>query len=394
MLSRFRLLDLSRLAPGPNASRLLADMGMEVIKVEEPRPRGGFDRDTLTPVDASDAERTRAAAFNVLGRNKKSISIDLKSEAGRDAFYRLVDGADVVLEGYRPGVAARLGVDHPTLAARNPRLVYCSISGFGQDGPYARRPAHDANFQAVAGMLALGSDEAGHPRHPGFSVGDHGAALHAALGILAALLGREENGRGQHIDVSITETLPTFVPTYASRYLMDGTRRPRGEHWPFRLMTLRCKDGLYLCTQNAETYFWERFCRAIGLPHLIPHRDAASPEHPRVVREIQERMLTRTRDEWLEILTEAETCVTPLHEFGEAFDRDPQLRQRGALWELEHPSAGRVRQIGFPMRFSETPARFRSFAPELGQHTRELLREAGYSDAEVEELLKSGAVKG
>ena len=392
LLESFRMLDLSRLAPGPNASRLLADLGMDVIKVEEPAPRGGFDRDTLTPIGVSQEERVRWAAYNVFGRNKKSIAINLKDARGQEAFYRLVRTADVVMEGYRPGVADSLGVGYRKLAEINPMIVYCSLSLVGQDGPYRDVAGHDAQAQAVAGLLALGSDEEGNPRHSGYSTADHGGALHAVMGILAALLGRPKLGKGQHIDVAMSDTLLSFVPTFATHYLRDGLQPPRGKNWPYQLTVLKCKDGKYISTQNAETYFWERFCRAIGRADLIPYRRSDDEKYPWVVEQIRAVMLTKDRDEWLEILRQADTCVAPVREFGEAFD-DPHNRHRGTTWELDHPRVGKVRQIAFPIKFSETPGEFRSFAPELGEQTVALLHEVGYTQPEIESLLQAQVVK-
>lgn len=393
LLEGFRMLDLSRLAPGPNASRLLADFGMEVIKVEESAPRGGFDRDTLTPIGADAEAAARAAAFNVFGRNKKSIAINLKDPRGGEAFRKLATKADVILEAYRPGVTRRLGIDYETISAVNPGIVYCSISGYGQDGPYANIPGHDANFQALSGLLAFGSTESGEPSYPGYSTADHGAAVHAAMAILAALLGRPKLGRGQYIDIAMSDILTTFMPTHASRYLRDGFAQPRGAEWPHALTVIKCKDGKYLCTQNAETYFWQRFCKAIGRDDLADYAMGSGGErYQYIVREVKEVMLTRTRDDWLDILRAADTCVSPILELGEAID-DPHNRYRGTFWELDHPTIGKVRQVGSPVRFSETPARFRSFAPELGQHTVELLEGAGYPRGAIDQLLAEGVFK-
>ena len=393
LLEGYRMLDLSRLAPGPNCSRLLADMGMDVIKVEEQLPRGGFDRDTLTPLNASLEEQERWLAFNPYGRNKRSIAINLKDPKGQELFRRLAKAADVVLEGYRPGVVKRLGIDYATLNKLNPRVVYCSISGYGQDGPYRDTASHDGNFQAVAGLMAMGNDSEGNPNHAGFSAADHGAAVHAAMAILAALLGREKLGRGLYIDVAMTDTLSTFMVTFATNYFRDGISVPRGERWPYHLCVLRCKDGKYLSTQNAETYFWERFCKAIGREDLIPIKDNKHPKYGWMVREVRKTMLTRNRDDWVELLRKADSCISPLNELSEALDRDPHLKHRQFVWDVQHPKLGKVRQLGFPVKFSETPATFRRFAPKLGEHTSELMREAGYSAAEVRRLAKDGVVK-
>jgi crotonobetainyl-CoA:carnitine CoA-transferase CaiB-like acyl-CoA transferase len=191
----------------------------------------------------------------------------------------------------------------------------------------------------------------------------------------------------------MSDILTTYMPTHASKFLRDGAGFGRGAGWPHWLTVLKCKDGKYLCTQNAETYFWERFCKAIGredLPRVAA--GTTGEDYQYVVREVKATMLTRTRDEWLEVLRAADTCVSPILELGEAID-DPHNRHRETFWELDHPTFGKVRQVGFPVRFSETPGRFRSFSPQLGQHTVELLESVGYSSSEIDAMLTAGAVK-
>ncbi len=393
LLDGFRMVDLSRLAPGPNASRLLADMGMEVIKVEEPQDRWGLGRDTLTPASKEHEEQVRWAAYNALGRNKKSIAINLKDPKGKEVFYRLIRNVDVVLESYRPGVVQRLGVDYGVLSAINPQIIYCSISNFGQTGPYRSIRAHDAHCMAVMGVLALGSDEAGNPNHPGISVGDHGAALHAAMGILAALLARPRLGRGQFLDISIADCLTTFLPTWTSSFFRDGAVPRRGGHWPYQLSPLRCKDGNYVTIQISEQHFWEAFCQALGRPDFVPFRDPNHPEYPRVLNEVKRIFSSKSSEEWVSLLGPLDVGITPLLEFKEAFS-SPHAVDREIVWHLQHPTAGPVQQTSFPIKFSETPAQFRAFAPLLGEHTDELMTSLGYSEEEVASLEHAGAIRG
>ncbi len=388
-LERFRMLDLSRLLPGPFCSHVLADLGMEVIKVEEPELRGGMGRDVMSP-RVPDAELEKQhAAFNSLARNKKSILLNLKFPEAREVFYRLAKTADVVLEGNRPGVTQRLGVDYETLAAINPRLIYCSISGFGQNGPYALLPGHDGNYMSVAGAVGATRDAEGRPIVPGIALGDVGGGLHAVIAIQAALLAREVTGRGQYLDISMTDSILSFAIGSTAALFMSGEVR---RHESPALAVYQAEDGKYLTTANSETYFWERFCRAIGREDLIPAHRAEGDEMRRVVAAIQTVMRTRSRDEWVQLLRDADTCVAPVYGMDELFD-DAQMKARDMALSLDHPQRGTVQQIGIPFKLSDTPGTVRSFAPLPGQHTVELLESVGYGRAEIEGLESLGAVK-
>lgn len=388
-LERFRMLDLSRLLPGPFCSHVLADMGMEVIKVEEPELRGGMGRDVMSPNVADPETERRYTAYNSLARNKKSILLNLKRPEARAVFHRLAGTADVVLEGYRPGVAARLGVDYATLSALNPRLVYCSISGFGQTGPYRDAAGHDRNYIGWAGALDVSRDERGRPVAPGIALADVGSALHATIGILCALLAREATGRGQAVDIGMTDSVLSFLIGHTAAFFATGRVPDRDGA---SLSTLETQDGGFLTTANAESYFWERFCRAIGKEELIPLHRARGEASRQVVAQVQEAMRTRPRDEWLQVLRAADTCVGPVYNMAEVF-ADPQIQAREMVLELDHPTQGKVRQIGIPFKLAATPGSVRSFAPFPGQHTRELLGSAGYNEEEIAELERVGAVK-
>jgi len=292
-------------------------------------------------------------------------------------------------------VIKRLGCDYETLAKINPRIVYCSLSGYGQDGPWARMPGHDINYCAVAGEVALQRDEQGNPVYNGIPMADMAGGLHAALGILAALMAREKTGRGQFIDVTLAHSVMPWMTLATSYYFRDG-------NWPYssgmrgHFGVVKCKDGRFLSIiTEGEVQFWRNFCNGIGRPDFVPlHRRALEnpAEYEEMVREIKAIMLTKTRDEWFEQLSKAECCIAPVLELGELYDH-PVHKHRGMFLELDHPTMGKVRQLGSPIKFSDTPFEFRSFAPVLGEHTRELLREAGYPPQEVEHLIESGAVK-
>ena len=395
LLSQYRMLDLSRLMAGPYASHILADMGMQVVKVEEPEPRYGMSRDTLTPYLPTPEGERHAAAYNFLARNKRSIALDLLRPELRprsqEVFYRLAKQADVVLDGYRPGVLQWMGIDYETLSAINPRIIVCSLSGFGQDGPYARLPGHAPQYASVGGVTRIndaGEAEDGTGGHAGVV-----NALFAANAILGALLEREQSGRGQYIDVSMLGALMSLNVRESVNWARDGQLPTAAAPGPGGALSyIRCGDGKYISTANAETKFWENFCNLIERPQYIPLRRATGPEYDAMVEDVRGIFLTKTREEWLPLLWAAETCAAPVNSIADAL-QDPQVRHVGMSWELDHPTEGRVQQLGFPARFSRTPVAFERFAPVLGEHTRELLTEVGFDAAEVADLEAAGVVK-
>ncbi|TAK36485.1 MAG: CoA transferase [Chloroflexota bacterium] len=388
-LEGIRILDLSRLLPGPYCSMVLSDLGAEVIKIEEVSTRGAMGRDILTPPNAPPEEELVHNAYNPLARNKKSIAINLKEGAGREIFGKLVLTADVVLEAYRPETLARLGVDYQTMAELNPRIIYCSISGYGQDGPYRDLPGHDANYAAVAGATSITSDDHGNPVGTTFPVVDLTSGLMAAIGILSALRARETTGRGQYVDIGMLDSAMQMVITYVSRYLRDGRVPLRSEP---SLRVVQTADGKYLSTQNVESYFWERFCKTIGRPDLIALRTAGREQRRRAYATAREVLATKTRDEWFELLSAADTCSAPVLEIDEVVE-NPQVQHREMILTFDHPTEGKVRQIGLPIKLSDTPGRFRDFAPLLGQHTNEILKELGLSGEAIDRLHRDGVVK-
>ncbi len=390
-LEGIKILDLSRLAPGPLGSMVLADMGAEVIKVEELEERGGMARDIFVPPGVSPEEEKKYLARDILGRNKKSIALNLKLPEAREIFYKLAATADVIWESYRPGVVERLGIGYGTISEINPRIIYCSISGYGQDGPYRDLPGHDPTYSAIAGVLASNMDMEDTPMTSGVPVADTSVGLYAVIGVLCALIARDKTGRGQYIDVSFADSALSFAAILLGQHMVYGPM-PKRRDAQLIQNSWQTKDGKYIASCPLESYFWERFCRALGLEELIHHHYATTEKYDEVVSAIRDKVLTKTRDEWFEIMKEADTCVSPVLTFDEVL-KDPQILHRNMIMELEHPTQGKVKQLGFAIKLSETPAQFRNFAPLLGQHTQEILQELGYSRELVEELRKAGAVK-
>ena len=390
-LDGVRVLDLCRVLPGPFCTMLLGDMGAEVIKVEETEDRGGVGRDMLTPPSPSPQVEERAAAYNHLARNKKSIALNLREKAAQEVFYKLAAATHVVIESYRPGVVKKLGVDYETVSRLNPGVIYCSISGYGQDSPYRDLPGHEPDYCAMAGAVGLTGDPEGRPVILGILLADVGVALHAAIGILCALRVREQTGQGQLIDISSADCLLSFSGVNLARYFRDGFVPQRGYAVPFR--NVWCAgDGKYLTATNPESHLWERFCKAIGREDLIPYQRAKGKEREEAMEKIQETMLTRPRDEWVEAIRKADASVAPVYRIDEVA-AEPHFRHRGMFLEPSHPTQGRVKQVGLPIKLSRTPGQFRSFAPLLGQHTDELLRSLGYSAEKIDELRKARAIK-
>jgi crotonobetainyl-CoA:carnitine CoA-transferase CaiB-like acyl-CoA transferase len=394
-LEGLRILDLSRLLPGGFCSLLLADFGADVVKVED-TGMGDYVR-WAPPYYAGVEDSAKSALFLSLNRGKRSIRIDLKTEAGREVLLRLVRDADVLLESFRPGVLDRLGVGYERLRQENPSLVYCAITGYGQDGPNRDRSGHDMNYLGLNGLLGLTGDAGGPPVQAAGQIADlGGGALMAALGILVALRERERSGEGQFIDCSMFDGSLSWLAMVAAEALAGGITPRRG-----RLMLsgsvicyrpYRCADG-YVTLGALEPKFWSAWCRGVGREDLIEHQfDAPGSAAHAAVEGI---FAERSRDAWREFASEHDCCLEPVLELDEVLDSE-LVAARQMVVELEQPGAETpVRLLGAPVKLSRTPAdAARGPGPALGEHTDEILRAAGYSDAEIAALVQRGAVAG
>jgi alpha-methylacyl-CoA racemase len=395
-LDDVRILDLTRLLPGGFCSLLLADLGAEVLKVED-TGMGDYIR-WAPPYYGDESQQelgTRSSLYLALNRGKRSVRLDLKSEAGREALLRLVERYDVVLDGFRPGVLDKLGVGYERLREANPAIVYCAITGYGQDGPYTQRAGHDMNYLGLVGLLGLTGAVDGPPVQSGGQIADlGGGALMAAFGVMVALHERRRSGEGQMVDVSMADGALSWLALVAGRYFCDGEVPQRGEqqlaggllcYYPYE-----AADGWVTCGA-LEPKFWAAFCNGVERPDLIETQFEA-PGSP-AWREVAEVFRSRTRDEWKAFNDEHDCCIEPVLDLHEALDSE-LVQAREMVTAIEQPDVGTVRQLGVPIKLSRTPGDPTRPAPAFGEHTDEVLREAGYSAAEVAAMIESGAAAG
>jgi crotonobetainyl-CoA:carnitine CoA-transferase CaiB-like acyl-CoA transferase len=394
-LEGLRVLDLTRLLPGGFCTLLLADLGAEVLKVED--TAGGDYIRWMPPFYGNEDQMrdgTGSAYFLALNRNKRSLRLNLKHDRGREVLLRLVEDHDVLVESFRPGVMDRLGVGYEALRERNPRLIYCPISGYGQDGPLTARSGHDTNYLALNGLLGLTGRRGGPPTQSAGQIADlGGGGLMAAVGILAAVIERERSGEGQVVDISMTDGALSWLAMVVARYFAEQSSPRRGElelaggiacYVPYET-----SDGKWVSLGALEPKFWQNWCAGVGRPDLVEkqfeHPDsAAGQDVAAVFRE-------RTRDEWAAFAGEHDCCLEPILDLDEVLASD-LVAAREMVVELDQPGIGPVRQVGSPLKLSRTPPDTSGAAPPLGGDTDEVLAAAGYDAEAIAALRDEGVV--
>lgn len=389
-LNGIRVLDLSRLLPGAYGSQMLADFGADVIKIEEPGT-GDYGR-FMPPLGPGGMSLT----FLAINRNKRSMTLNLKSPQGREVFLRLVRQSDVILESFRPGVLERLGLGYKQLKEVNSGIIYCAISGYGQDGPYRLRAGHDLNYAGYAGLLHYNRDAQDTPVMPPTQLGDlAGGSFMSVIGILTALVGRAQTGEGRMVDVSMTEGVMSLLPLASSSYLNTGRAQKPGQ--AVLGGGLPCyniyetNDGKHVTLAALEPKFWQTFCIHVGHPELLSrHMPASAAEREETMKALQTIFQTKTRDEWITELADIDACVGPVYSLEEALN-DVHAQSRGATvssgWTDET-----FRTIPSFPRISDVEPEQRYAPPKLGEHTNEILQGVGYSEAEIEQFKVEGAI--
>ncbi|MFW9881858.1 MAG: CaiB/BaiF CoA transferase family protein [Candidatus Thorarchaeota archaeon] len=388
------ILDLSRMLPGPYCSMILGDLGAEVIRIEDPSYLYG------NPGPFFQKGKYRESAFHsILMRNKKSITLNLKKPEAREIFYKLVKQADVVLDTFRPKVMNKLKIDYDTLASINPSIICCSLTGYGQYGPYEQIAGHDLNYIGICGILDLNKerkifgsgDEIKKPINPGVQAADIGGGLVTAIGILGAIIERDNNPekKGQYIDISMTDSVFSFIPLVAAyHFAKDFSEMVNILHGDFPFYAVyKTKDNKFLSVGIIEVKFWREFCKGLGREDLIPKQIELGINREKVFEEIQKEFLKKTQQEWIDIFLNLDACVMPVKSFSEACE-DPQIQARNMVVEMEHPIFGKIQNVASPIKYSRTQLKIRSLAPKIGQNTKEILRNLGYSDEKIRDLKK------
>lgn len=380
-LEGLKVLDVSLYGPVPFCTMILGDLGADVLRVEG----AVWDLD-VAEFPAFDSP------FDPLNRNKRSISLNLKTNEGKRIFHQLAQKADVVVEGFRPGVTTRLGIDYETLKEINPRLIYCAVTGYGQSGPYRNLVGHDINYIAQGGVLGIMTSP---DVIPGNVVADVAAGgMQAAIGILSAVVARQATGKGQFVDISVTDGVVFMVSHYIAKYLETGSMPAEEDRTTVGAApyynVFRTKDDKFISIASAEPKFFANLCKILGCEDFIPY--SSQKARAGEIRDFFSRtFLTKTRDEWFEILSKSDTAVGKVNSVSDLIS-DPQVLHRKMIVELDHPMLGVVRQPGIAIKLSETPGSIRKFSPKSGENTIEVLSQLGYGQDAIEELAEAGAI--
>ena len=388
-LSGIRILDFTRLLPGPFCSWLLADMGAEVIKVEE-NTLGDYMRWGNQLIT-----ETQNASFAAINRNKQSIKLNLKAKAGVEIFSKLAQTADVVLDGFRPGRLDKLGVGYAAMSQLNPRIIYCAITGYGQDGPYKDRAGHDLNYMALSGFLSLFGARDGGPAIPAAQIADLTGAYLAAIGTLTAIVARATTGRGQFVDISMMDGVIPWMMLLLPQHWAGGRQPKRGELGLGGAQpcynVYECADGEWLSLGALEPQFWLEFCKQAGHLEWVDHaRDSGAEAEPTFAA-LRAFFKAKPRAEWLKFFAAVDVCLEPVLSVSDAMN-DPQVRHRRMRVEMDMLGVGKLQQIASPLKLSDSTTPRLEPSPEYGQHTAELLRAVGYSDAAIAELKAQGVI--
>jgi crotonobetainyl-CoA:carnitine CoA-transferase CaiB-like acyl-CoA transferase len=382
-----RVLDLTSLYPGPLATMLLADLGAEVIRIEHPRRPDIIH--WLPPFLGEES-----TAYLTLNRSKRGLGLDLREAEGRGVFFRLVETADIVVEQFRPGVLKKMGLDYERARERNPRIIYVSLTGFGQAGPYANRAGHDINYISLAGILSQ-IKNGNHPVLPAFQMADvAGGAYMTVIACLAALWYREKGGSGQSVDVSMLDAvLPLLTLQLAQSWgQAAGAAAPSVLDGVFPCYRLyRCADGKHVALGALEPKFWINFCKAVGKEEWTSGNFATGEEGDRIRQEVEALFLERTGDEWVRLAESHDICLTPVQEM-EGLAEDPHLRAREMVLDTEQKGDARLKVLGTPLKFSESRPAPPDPAPAVGEDSVEILKSAGYTPERIRGLIESGVV--
>lgn len=387
MLKGVRVIDLSRLLPGPYATMLLGDLGAEVIKVEEPG-RGDYMRE-FSPLVNRDS-----AFFLAVNRNKKSLGLNIKAAEGREVLLRLARSSDVVIESFRPGVADALGIGYEALKEVNPYIVYCSLTGYGQNGPYRNQAGHDINYLAISGVLAMNGQRGGSPVIPGVQVADLTGAMFAVIGILSGLWRQQREGKGSYVDAAMTDGLFSIVSMHLANQLAAGAPQRRGD--TMLSGQLACynvyltKDRKHVALGALEAKFWRAFCQGIGNEDLLPGHMARAVDGEPVFEVLKEIFKSRTKAQWAEFARTIDCCLSPVEELDELTNGD-YAAGRKLVMDLYHPVEGLLKQIRNPLVGDGIPVNYTP-PPTLGQHTEEIMQWLGYSGEDIRTLKARGVV--
>lgn len=392
-LNGIRVLDLTRALAGPFCTLMLGDHGADVIKIE--MPGSGDDTRHWGPPFIGD----ESAYFLSINRNKRSLTLNFKEDQAKDIFLQLVKGADVVVENFTPGVMERFGLGYEAVKTANPKIVYCSISGFGQYGPYQSRPAYDQIMQGISGVMSITGEPDGEPQKVGIAITDIGAGMWAAFAIMSAIFHREQQGEGQYIDISMMDAQVAWLTYQAAYYFANGEAPKRlGAAHPTLVpyQAFVCKDGKYLNVAVGSERIWERFCQGIQRSDLRENPDYVTNgdrvrSRLKLVPLLQELFLSRPVQEWVEELQAVNVPCGPINDLSEVFS-DPQLLHREMYLEMDHPTLGPIKQTGIPIKFSLTPGGLDRPPPLLGQHNQEVLQELGFSDSDIERLAETSVL--